>query len=79
MLERKQEPGLGASATVQARSNSSGGSAPAGGAWNPAARIAVVLILGFLCGADIWIFTAAKIASLPHVEVCLIADKPNQL
>jgi hypothetical protein len=36
-------------------------------------------MLGFLSWADISIFTAAKIASLPHVEVYVIAGKPTQL
>lgn len=39
------------------------------GGWHPGARIAVFVMLGFLCGADIWIFTAAKISSLPQLQV----------
>ncbi len=39
--------------------------------WNPAARMAVVLVLGVLAGADIWIFTMAKITSLPVLQVQL--------
>ncbi|MBI4289858.1 MAG: hypothetical protein HY661_00095 [Betaproteobacteria bacterium] len=38
-------------------------------AWNPASRIAVMLMLGVLAGADIWIFTMAKISSLPSLRV----------
>jgi hypothetical protein len=42
---------------------------PGAAAWNPASRIAVMLMLGVLCGADIWIFTMAKISSLPSLRV----------
>jgi len=44
-------------------------------AWNPAARIAVMLMLGILSGADIWIFTMAKISSLPGLHVHVGAVK----
>ena len=37
--------------------------------WNPAARIAVILMLGALAAMDSWIFTFAKISSLPVLRV----------
>ena len=49
------------------------------GAWHPGARIAVFLMLGVLCGADIWIFTAAKISSLPQVQVNIDPAKMGQV
>ena len=38
-------------------------------------RISVALMLGLLGGLDIWIFTAAKISSLPQVQVQVTPGK----
>lgn len=38
-------------------------------------RLAIVGMLSVLAGADIWIFTAAEISSLPQVQVQLSPAK----
>jgi hypothetical protein len=37
--------------------------------WSRGSTITVVVMLGLLAGADIWVFTAAEISALPQVQV----------
>lgn len=54
-------------------------SKPAANGWRPAARIAAIVMLGALGGADIWVFTMAEIAALPQLQVNLNPATPNSL
>lgn len=74
MSDRNTDAGAGTPSAGSGRST--GGFRSAAGAWNPGARMAVVAMLGILSGADIWIFTAAKISSLPKVQVQLNPGGP---
>ena len=69
MLNRDRGSKAGSGPVFPGEGGNRGGRNSAAGAWQPSARIAVFLMLGVLCGADIWIFTAAKISSLPQVQV----------
>lgn len=66
-IDRRSKAGSRASLLGQAAPSE--GLNSTAGAWHPGARIAVFVMLGVLCGADIWIFTAAKISSLPQLQV----------
>ena len=44
-------------------------------AWHPAARVAVVGMLGILGGINIWMDTALKIDSLPTLRVAVSPAK----
>ena len=44
-------------------------------AWHPAARVAVVAMLGILGGINIWMDTALKINSLPTLHVAVSPAK----
>ena len=77
MNEHKQHGGSAAQPGNVSPSpgQSAPGSGGASGGWTPAARVAVVVALSVLTGADIWIFTAAKISSLPQLQVHLTSGK----
>lgn len=40
-------------------------------AWHPAARVAVVAMIGALCGINIWMNAAVQINSLPSLHVAV--------
>lgn len=44
-------------------------------AWHPAARVAVVMMLGILGGINIWMDAALKINSLPTLQVSVSPAK----
>lgn len=77
MNEHKQPGGSAAQPgnVAPSLSRSVPGAGATAGGWNPAARVAVFVALSVLTGVDIWIFTAAKISSLPQLQVQLTTGK----